>query len=98
MNAASAIRILALVAARAEIRATIKATLGRAALRTMPRAELERMAREALAPRHHIRAAGMWARIRAEALQNSKHSKRPAKRCAAGASGLQNSVAKEGTE
>ena len=34
--------------------ATIKATLG-------PRAELERMARETLAPRHHIRAAGMWA-------------------------------------
>ena len=37
-------------------------------------------------------------KARAEALQNSKHSKRPAKRCAAGASGLQNSVAKGGTE
>jgi len=62
MNAASAIRILALATARVEVRTTIKATLGSAALRTMPRAELERIAREALAPRHHIRAAGMWAR------------------------------------
>ena len=98
MNAASAIRILALVAARAEVRATIKATLGHAALRTMPRAELERMARETLAPRHHIRAAGMWARIRAVGLQNSKHLKRPAKRCARSTPELQNSVAERGTE
>jgi hypothetical protein len=98
MNPASAIRILALAAARAEVRTTIKAILGNAALRAMSPAGLERMAREALAPRHHIRAAGMWARIRAEALQNSKHSKRTAKRCVTGACGLQNSVAKGGTE
>jgi hypothetical protein len=98
MNAAGAIRISALVAAKAEIRATIKANLGHAALRAMSRAELERMAREALAPRHHIRAAGVWARIRADALQNSKHLKRSAKRCARGAPELQISVPKGGTE
>jgi hypothetical protein len=98
MSAASAIRILALAQARAEIRATIKATLSDAAFRAMPRAELERMAREALAPRHHIRAARMWTRVRAEALQNSKHSKRAAKRCARGTPELQISVPKGGTE
>jgi hypothetical protein len=85
LNAAGAIRILALAAARAEVRATINATLGDAVLRAMPCAELERMAQEALAPRHLIRAAGTWARIRAEASQNSKHSQRPAKRSASAA-------------
>src|SRR5215467_771619 len=98
MNAAVAIRILALAQARAEVRATIKAILGDAAFRAMSRAELERMARETLAPRHHIRAAGMWTRVRADALQNSKHSQRAAKRCATGGCRLQNSVAKGGTE